>query len=114
MSKVGRSGAGGGAATSAGTTFQEDIACYFATLILAESLAEPPTGLPQGVHLAAIVAESPQPIDDLLVATSVGGVLYVQAKTSLSLSKALDSEFAKVIDQFVRQRLLGARPIGST
>jgi hypothetical protein len=102
----------GGAATSAGTTFQEDVACYLSTLILAGPAAEPPAGLSQGVTLSAIAAETPQPIDDLLIGTSVGGVLYIQAKTDLSLSDAADSELAKVIDQFVRQRLLGARPIG--
>jgi hypothetical protein len=99
----------GGAATSGETTLQEDVACYFSTLILADTAAEPPTVLPQGVTLRAIVAETPQPIDDLLIETSVGGVLYVQAKTAFSLSEGEDSELASVVDQFVRQRLLGAR-----
>jgi hypothetical protein len=96
----------------AGTTFQEDVACYLSALILAECHAEPPTNLAQGTILSAIAAETAQPIDDLLVETSDGGLLYVQAKTALSLSEDSDSEFAKVIDQFVRQRLVGARPIG--
>lgn len=100
---------GGGAATSTGISFQENIACYFSTLILAETNAEPPAGLPQWVHLVDIQAESLQPIDDLRVRTSAEGVLYIQSKTSLSLSNSLDSEFAKVIDQFVRQRINGVR-----
>jgi len=104
---------GGGAATLGGTTFQEDVACYLSTLILAEASAEPLAGLPQDVYLTAIVSEAPQPIDDLLIGTSEGGALYVQAKTALDRSQAADSAFAKVIDQFVRQRLLGARPIGT-
>ena len=112
MSEVERSKSGGGAATSGGTTFQEDVACYLSTLILAETKAEPPTGLPQSVNLCEIVAETPQAIDDLMVGTSAGGILYIQAKTSLSLSGNEASEFAKVITQFVRQRWLGARPIG--
>lgn len=112
MSEVERTKSGGGAATSGGTTFQEDVACFLSTLILAESKAEPPAGLPQGVSLSAIAAETPQPIDDLLVGTSADGVIYVQAKTDLSRSDDPESEFAKVIDQFVRQRLVGARPIG--
>lgn len=74
MSEVEKTKSGGGAATSAGTTFQEDVACYLSTLILAESHAEPPTGLPQDVRLSAITAETSQPIDDLLVESSVGGV----------------------------------------
>lgn len=113
MSEAGKAKSGGGAATSGGTTFQEDVACYFATLILAESGAEPPSALPQQVTLSSIVAETPQPIDDLLVGTSTEGVLYVQAKTSLSLSEDSDSEFAKVIDQFVRQYVAGVRLPGN-
>lgn len=114
MSEVPKANSGGGAATSGGTTFQEDVACYLSTLILAESNAEPPTGLPQGVFLSSIVAETSQPIDDLLVGTSAGGVLLIQSKTVLSLSEDPESEFAKVIDQFVRQRIAGVRPVGGT
>lgn len=114
MGDVPKAKSGGGAATSGGTTFQEDVACYLSTLILAESNAEPPTGLPQGVTLSSIVAETSQPIDDLLVGTSAGGVLLFQSKTALSLSEDSESEFAKVIDQFVRQRVAGVRPVGGT
>lgn len=113
MSEVGKVKSGGGSATSGGTTFQEDVACYFATLILAESGAEPPSALPQQVTLTSIVAETPQHIDDLLVGTSVEGALYVQAKTSLSLSEDADSEFARVLEQFVRQFVTGVRLPGS-
>lgn len=112
MGKVPKAKSGGGAATSGGTTFQEDVACYLSTLILAESNAEPPTGLPQGVMLSSIIAETAQPIDDLLVGTSAGGVLLIQSKTALWLSEDPESEFAKVIDQFVRQRVAGVRPVG--
>jgi hypothetical protein len=114
MSEVGRTKSGGGAATAGGTTFQEDVACYFATLILAESAAEPPSALPQQVMLSSIVAETPQPIDDLLVGTSAGGVMYIQAKTSLFLSEDAESEFAKVLDQFARQYVAGVRLPGNT
>ena len=114
MSEVPKAKSGGGAATFGGTKFQEDVACYLSTLILAESHAEPPTGLPQGVNLSSIVAETSQPIDDLLIGTSVGGVLFIQAKTALSLTVGPQSEFAKVIDQFVRQHIAGVHPVGGT
>jgi hypothetical protein len=100
-------GTGGGSATSSGTTFQDDVICYFSALILAENLAEPPAELPQSVHLVSIHAESFNPIDDIRLITSDEGVLYIQAKTSLSLSQSHTSDFAKVIDQFVRQTVRG-------
>ena len=108
-----RSSSGGGAATSAGTTFQEDVACYFSTLILSETAADVPFGLPANVHLTAIVAETAQPIDDLVVTTSSGGVLCIQAKTSVSISNDPKSPFGQVVRQFVRQRMVGVRPVGS-
>lgn len=113
MSNAVRPGMAGGAATAAGTTFQEDVAAYFSTIILAESHANPPAGLPQSVVLDSIVCESPQPIDDIVVGTSDDGVLCVQAKISLSLSNGPDSEFAKVLGQFVAQYLDGVGRIGS-
>lgn len=44
----------GGAATTAGAVFQENVAAYFAVLILAEAGAQPPTALPAGVHLTSL------------------------------------------------------------
>jgi hypothetical protein len=112
MAEPAKPASGGGAATASGTTFQEDVAAYFSTLILAELSAEPPLGLPQGVFLTDVVAESSQPIDDLAIGTSAGGVLFLQSKTSLSLSELADSEFGKVLDQFVRQFTSGTRAPG--
>lgn len=100
---------GGGAGTTAGTTFQEDAACYFCALILSEANAEPPLALPAATRLLDLVAESAQPVDDLVLQTSDGGVLFVQAKNSLSLSDREDSDLASVFDQFVRQFVSGIR-----
>ncbi len=112
MTNGGNARTGGGAATSGGTTFQEDVARYFSTLVLGEAKADPPTGLRQGTALSSVYAELTQAVDDILVGTSEGGVLYVQAKTRLSRSRGSTSEFAKVIGQFVRQCLEGANPPG--
>lgn len=98
---------GGGAATAGGTSFQEEAAAYFATLILAESAANAPTGLPADVYVAALTAEAARSVDDLMVTTSVDGRLFIQAKTSLSVSDAEDSELAKVVTQFVEQHHAG-------
>jgi len=56
-----------------------------------------------------------EPTDDLLIGTSDGGHSFVQAKRTLSLSSAPDSEFASVMNQFVRRylsvlNLSGSRP----
>lgn len=107
MAKESKPKSGGAAATTAGTTFQEDVACYFSVLILSEANAEPPLALPATTRLLDLVAESAQPVDDLVLQTSEGGVLFVQAKNSLSLSDREDSELASVFGQFVRQFVSG-------
>jgi hypothetical protein len=43
-----------------------------------------------------------QPVDDLLLETTESGFVFVQAKTTLSLSENLDSEFGKTAEQIVR------------
>ncbi|WP_244604597.1 MULTISPECIES: ATP-binding protein [Mesorhizobium] len=49
--------------------------------------------------------ETEAPVDDILVATSAGGFVAIQAKTSVSLSRDLASPFGKTITQFVRHWL---------
>lgn len=96
-------GSSGGAATTAGTTFQEETAAWFSALILVERDATPPCRLPADVTLEDILAETTQTVDDLKIGTSAGGQIFVQVKTSISCSPKEDSEFAKVITQFVLQ-----------
>lgn len=104
---------GGGAATTAGTTFQEDVASYFAVQILAEQASAPPAGLQPDVTLEDIVAETTEAVDDLKIRTSRGGQLFIQVKTSLSFSSADDSVLADVISQFVSQYLKGVEDNGT-
>ena len=98
---------GGGAATTAGVRFQDTVAAWFAVRILADSAAVPVAGLPDDTVLEFLLAETTQPTDDLNAGTSADGLICVQAKTSLSLSTGDESEFRKVIDQFVRQIVQG-------
>jgi hypothetical protein len=114
MTQESKRRSGGGSATTAGTEFQENVTCFFATLILAEANAEPPLALAGATRLLDIVAESAQPVDDLTIRTSEAGVVLVQTKTSLSLSDKEDSELASVIDQFVRQATEGVTIAGQT
>ncbi len=109
-----RSASAGGAATTQGTTFQENVACYFSVLILAESEAHLPLSLSDGVRLSGIILESTEPVDDIAVETSGGGIIYIQVKTSVDLSSVEQSAFASALDQFVRQFIAGASPLGAS
>lgn len=92
---------GGGAATQAGINYQNRVAAWVCVRMLAERPAAPlgPETLPTFVRF-----ETAEPTDDLLIGTP-DGHSFVQAKRTLSLSGAPDSEFASVIEQFVRQYL---------
>ncbi len=97
----------GGAATTAGVRFQDNVAAWFAVHILAEADATPVAELPADITLEFLLAETTQPTDDLNIGNSAGGRIFVQAKTSLSLSASEDRGLRTVFDQFVRQLLQG-------
>lgn len=96
-------GSGGGAATTAGTTFQEDVASYFVAMVLAERGVCAPLSLPSDVTLESVSIETDQSVDDILVETSAGGLIFMQCKSSLSLSGSATSELAKCARQMVEQ-----------
>ncbi len=98
-------GSGGGAATAGGMDFQHRIAAWIAVTILAEKGTTVPWELGSSSTLEAISCERPLPVDDILASTSQGGLVLVNVKRSLSLSRQPDSELASVIGQFVRQFL---------
>ncbi len=101
MLQVQRGKTGGGAAAHGGTNFQNRVAAWVCTRILAETSAAPVgTGHPSYIRF-----ETPEPVDDLLVGTVDSRHAFVQAKRRLSLSSAAHSEFAAVLGQFVRQYL---------
>lgn len=99
-----------GRATSAGVLFQSEVGAYVAALLLTERpLSRLDDNLP-GKPLK-IFMESPSAVDDVNVITDKG-MVYFQAKTSLSISDKLSSEMGSVVDQFVRQYRVGV-PDGS-
>jgi hypothetical protein len=95
----------GGAATHAGTGYQNRVAAWFCVRILAESEASPPWNLPSNATLELLRCETEQPVDDLFVGTSDGGRVFVQVKHKVTLERAEGSDLASAIDQFVRQYL---------
>src|SRR5580693_7726300 len=94
---------GGGSATHAGTDYQNRVAAWVGVRILAEQDASPPWDLASSVILDLVRCETSEPVDDVLVGTSLKGHAFIQAKHKLDLGKTNDSELASVIDQFVRQ-----------
>ena len=94
---------GGGSATAGGMNFQHSVAAWLAVQILAEKSTSPPWNMAAESTLEWIRCETEQPVDDIAIGTSTGGLLFVQAKRTLNLSASTDSEFYSVADQFVRQ-----------
>lgn len=91
-----------------GANFQADVAAFFAVVALAEdtaSVPEPIRSVAQGVLPlpVRVGAELSWPTDDAAVWFNNGAICFVQAKASLDSSDLETSEFAGVIDQFVRQ-----------
>ena len=91
-----------GAATTSGTTFQEEVATWFACAILADDRAPDIADLPSQTKFERVICEADRAVDDVVVGTSQEGFVSVQAKTTLSFS-ADDSQLASVIGQFVGQ-----------
>ena len=96
----------GGAAAAKGMDFQHRVAAWVAVHILAEKGASPPWSLPSGTSLEWLRCETEQPVDDLLVGASTGGLIFVQVKRTLSLERAPDSDLASTLEQFVRQFII--------
>jgi hypothetical protein len=94
---------GGGSATQSGTNYQNRVAAWIATQILAEQDASPPWDLPAVTTLDFVRCETLEPVDDVLAGASNSGHAFLQAKHNIDLGKTDDSELASVLDQFVRQ-----------
>ena len=100
-SSWGTPGQAGGAATSAGITFQQQVGALFGACLLSEERVDGRLNLGTAVPVW-IRFETEAPVDDILVCTSNDGYIAVQAKTKVSLSRDLTSPFGKTVSQFVR------------
>jgi hypothetical protein len=90
--------------------YQNRVGAWACVHILAEKSAAP-VG-PQNVAAYARF-ETSEPVDDLLIGSVDARHAFVQAKRNLTLSTAEGSQFASVIEQFVRQ-FLSCRGISSS
>ena len=97
-------GGSGGAATHAGIDYQERIAALIMLQALAQTEDYDALQLDANVTMQALRFEAEHAIDDLVLETSRGRV-FVQAKRSLQLSAADNSDFSSVVGQFVRQQI---------
>ncbi len=107
-------GSSGGAAAAGGMDFQHRVAAWVAVHVLAEKSATAPWDLPADTALDWLRCETEQPVDDLLVGCSGGGQVFAQIKRTLQLSSAPNSNFASVLDQFVRQFIAGRNKTGGS
>ncbi|KVF18379.1 ATP-binding protein [Burkholderia cepacia] len=93
---------GGGNATAAGVSFQAGVASYFGAVLLGEKPIDRLSDLARAVPFS-IRVETEAPVDDILIETTAGGFIFIQAKTSVALALGLASPLGKTVDQFVRQ-----------
>ena len=98
------SAGGGGAATSAGILFEQQLGALVGTWLLGERPFDQRLALGQAVP-RWVRFETEAPVDDMLIATSAGGFVAIQAKTTASLSRDLAGPFGKTVSQFVRHWL---------
>lgn len=103
---------GGGAATSAGIRFEQQLGALISSWILAgdrlDASFQLGTAAPEWVRF-----ETEAPVDDLLIKTTNGGFVAVQAKTTASLSEDAASPLGKTITQFVRHWYVSQQGDGS-
>lgn len=95
----------GGAAAAAGIGFQAQLGALFGLQLLAQAPVDYVLELGAAVPVW-IRFETEAPVDDILVATSQGGFIAVQAKTTVNLSSGADGGLAKTVQQFIRYWLV--------
>ena len=92
---------GGGNAAASGIAFQASLGAWFATHLLSERQLNSDLA---GGSVLSLRFETESPVDDILVRTSTGWI-FVQAKSTVSLSTAANGHLARVTSQFVKQWL---------
>ena len=95
----------GGAAAAGGIGFQAQLGALFGLQLLAQVPVDHVLELGAAVPVW-IRFETEAPVDDILVATSNGGFIAVQAKTTVNLSSGAAGGLAKTVQQFIRHWLV--------
>jgi hypothetical protein len=102
-SRRGDKSSAGGKAEAAGGNYETLVAAWYCTRLLLGRVAPTLFDLPSASRLLNVRCQSDEYIDDVIVDTSDGGKMFVQAKRSVSLSTKETSPLGKAIRQFVQQ-----------
>ncbi|NTC81662.1 ATP-binding protein [Agrobacterium tumefaciens] len=98
----------GGRATEGGMSFQAEVGLWFAARIIGRSPVGGRFALVGSVLPTGIRFERGDGLDDVEVALDSGGSLFLQCKTTMSLERGDDTDFAKsvrqIISSFVKYR----------
>jgi len=96
--------AAGGAGAQRGISFENNLAAYYLLLMLAQGSHEPLFGWPSDRRICLLWLQPPPfPTSDIFLSSSHVEAAYVQAKLSLQLSGAFDSDLADAVVKFTRQ-----------
>lgn len=102
---------GGGDAAAAGMKFQAEVGAYFAVHLLAGRSLDERLDLGDA-RVASFRMETEAPVDDIVLETTAGGYVFIQAKTAVSASKDPGSPIGRTAEQFVRQWLASRSGVG--
>lgn len=93
----------GGPAAIGGFAFQHSLTAWVAVGVLAETASSPRWDLPSSAFFKFFRCETEQPLDDLMIGTSTGGLVLLQISTNISRSADADSKLSSSIEQAVKQ-----------
>ncbi|MCU1348086.1 MAG: hypothetical protein JWO56_1116, partial [Acidobacteria bacterium] len=93
---------GGGPAAAGGFEYQKLVTAWAAAQMLAETSAVNRFELPSSAFML-LRTETEQPVDDLLLMTATGGIVWAQVKRSLDAGSSPRSPLGGAIAQVVRQ-----------
>lgn len=99
---------GGGPAAAGGFDYQKLVTAWAAAHMLAETPIAGSFGLPSAT-ITLLRTETEQPVDDLLLMTSTGGVILAQIKRSIDAGASARSPLAGALTQAVRQTIRSRR-----
>lgn len=93
---------GGGAATNAGSDYQQRVSAYFVLQMGLDMDCSSSLDKRNKEKILKVAFETDDSVDDIVL-THENSKSYLQAKRKLALSDKDGSEFCKTIDQFVKQ-----------